>query len=114
MDQKTVNNPSDKLPNKIDMAALLIKAEIKNHILLSGLNNLGFDTTPYVIDFSHFVLLIIGFREFNNDLLQLYNDVLDRHCKNIDVWKFGNKVDEEVAKIIDELIIEKRKRDKEN
>jgi hypothetical protein len=56
-----------KPPKKTDLILDLIKAEIKNRKLLSGLIDLGFDTTPYTIEFSQIVLSLIGFEKLTED-----------------------------------------------
>ena len=78
--KKTIMNldnlslPPLKLSKKTELILHLLTAEIKNRKLLTGLINLGFDTTPYTIDFSQIILSLIGFENLSEDQYQHQND----------------------------------------
>lgn len=49
------------------MAVYLIKAELKNRKLTSGLEQVGFDTTFWSLDFSSMILKLIGIEVRSDD-----------------------------------------------
>jgi hypothetical protein len=108
MDLNNLYLPPIKLPRKTELILHLLKAEIKNRKLLTGLINLGFDTTPYTIDFSQIVLSIIGFEKLSEELYQYYYELLDQYCEKINIWKFGEELNDVALNIYSELLMKQR------
>jgi hypothetical protein len=111
MDFNNLNPPSINLSKKIELILHLIKAEIKNRKLLSGLINVGFDTTPYTIDFSQIILSLIGFEKLSEELYQHYNELMDRYCEKINIWHSGEELNDVAFGIYSELLMKKRESD---
>jgi hypothetical protein len=111
MDLDNLNFPPIKLSGKTELILYLIKVEIKNRKLLNGLNDLGFDTTPYTIDFSQIVLSIIGFEKLSEEMLNFYNELMDRYIENVDIWNFGEELNDVTFSIYSDLLMRKRESD---
>jgi len=112
MDLDNLNIPSIKLSKKTELILCLIKAEIKNRKLLNGLIDLGFDTTPYTIDFSQIILSLFGFDILSEKLYQDYNELLDQHCEKVDIWQSGDGLNDIAFSVYSDLLM--RKRESEN
>jgi hypothetical protein len=108
MDFNNLNIPPIKLPKKTELILHLLKAEIKNRKLLIGLIDLGFDTTPYTIDFRQIVLSLIGFIKPTEEEYQHYNELLDKYCEKIDIWQSGKGLNEVAYSIYSDLLIRKQ------
>jgi hypothetical protein len=108
MDLNDLNIPPIKLSKKTELILHLITAEIKNRKLISGLIDLGFDTTHYTIDFNQIILSLIGFEKLSEELYQYYYELLDQYCEKINIWKFGEELNDVALNIYSELLMKQR------
>lgn len=69
----------------------LIREQIRNQLLISALENLGFDCNVYALNISEEILLLAGFQQISDSLYQEYFDMIDKALEKIDYSNFDEK-----------------------
>ena len=67
-----------------DLVIHLIKAELKNRKFTRTLEEVGFDTTFYSLDFSSLILDLVGFQTRSDDTFETYHQLLETFVQSID------------------------------
>jgi len=84
MDSKD-NQETYKSPSPSEIALFLIKAELKNRKFTKALEEVGFDTTFYSLDFSALILDLLGFESRSDDTFETYHQLLEAYVQEVDL-----------------------------
>lgn len=76
-----------KLPPRSEIILYMIREELKNRRLTTGLDNLGFDSSHCSLDMGILVLALMGFESRPDRLYQWYYDTLDIYADQVDPHK---------------------------
>ena len=68
------------------LAIHLIGEQIKNQVLMTALENLGFDCSTYTLNISEIILSLIGFDEKSDSLYQQYFEMIENALKDISYY----------------------------
>jgi hypothetical protein len=68
-----------------DLVIHLIKAELKNRKFTRALEEVGFDTTFYSLDFSSLILDLVGFEMRSDETFEIYHHLLETFVQRIDL-----------------------------
>jgi hypothetical protein len=68
-----------------DLVIHLIKAELKSRKFTRALEEVGFDTTFYSLDFSSLILDIVGFEMRSDETFELYHHLLETFVQKMDL-----------------------------
>jgi hypothetical protein len=93
------NHGGHKMPAPFDIAIYLIKAELKNRKFTKALEDVGFDTTFYSLDFSALILDLLGFETRSDDTFETYHQLLENYVQKIDL----KDQDENLSRIASEF-----------
>lgn len=73
-----------KLPPRSEIILYMIREELKNRKLTSGLDNLGFDSSHCSVDIGILILAFMGFESRPDELFRWYYDTLDLYAERVD------------------------------
>lgn len=73
-----------KLPPRSEIILYMIREELKNRKLTSGLDNLGFDSSHCSVDIGILILAFMGFDSRPDELFRWYYDTLDLYAERVD------------------------------
>lgn len=79
---------------KQELAIHLIHEQIRNHVLILALENLGFDCTTYTLNLSKIILSLIGYSEKTDNLYQQYFELIEKAVKETDYSNIDEKLKE--------------------
>ena|SRR5680860_827823 len=65
------------------LAIHLIAEQIRNHVLIVSLENLGFDCSTYTLNISENILTLVGFKNKTDGLYQRYFEMIENAIKEI-------------------------------
>jgi len=74
-----------RLPSPSQIAIYLIKAELKNRKFTKTLEEVGFDTTFYSLDFSTLILDLLGFKSRSDETYETYHQLLENHVQDFEL-----------------------------
>jgi hypothetical protein len=98
-----------KLPSRLEIAVYLIKAEIKNRKFTKGLEQIGFDTTICMFDFSSLILQLVGIDARTDEMFEFYNNLLESYVQKMELEKDDDHLNELAFSFYHEIEAEKRK-----
>ncbi len=87
-----------KLPRSVDISIFLIKAELKTRKFFKSMEQIGFDTTLYLTDFSSLILNLVGFESRSDDVYDWYNKLLEDYIQRFEL--------KDEAELLDKLALE--------
>jgi hypothetical protein len=64
------NAPLVKIPPEVDFALFLIRHELKSRTLSNNFNEIGFDGSPCISDFSELICSVIGLAHTSDTFYQ--------------------------------------------
>lgn len=103
--------PIVKLPPKVELIILLIKAELKNVKFLKNLANAGIDASICTVDFCVLISRLMEFKNSNEDeFFEWYFTRQNKLVENIDPDD-GAKIMEQAINFYFELVAKKREID---
>lgn len=76
-----------KLPPRSEIILFMIREELKNRKLTSGLDNIGFDSSHCSLDMGILILAFMGFDSRPDELFRWYYDTLDIYAEQADPHK---------------------------
>ena len=76
------------------LAIHLIGEQIRNQVLITSLENLGFDCTTYTLNISEIVLSLLGYKQKSDELYQLYFKWIEKAVKETDYSNIDEKMRE--------------------
>jgi hypothetical protein len=106
------NLPLIKIPQEAEFAIFLIRQELKSRTLTNGFNEMGFDGSICISDFSDLIFSVIGLNDKSDEFYEWYLGQLDVFCKGVDLSD-GATLSKQAFEFYVHLMIEKRGR-KEN
>jgi len=72
----------------------LIGEQIRNQVLITSLEKLGFDCTTYTLNISEEILSLVGFSEKADKLYQRYFDMIEAAVKETSYHNMDEKLSE--------------------
>lgn len=81
----------------------LIREQIRNQVLITSLENLGFDCTTYTLNISEVVLTLVGFNLKSDSLYQRYFELIEEAVKDTSYHNMDEKLKECSGVILTEL-----------
>ena len=100
--------PLIKLPSDTELTLYLIREELKNNKLFSGLRIAGMEDCFYQSYFGSLILSYCGFEDDSNDLIELYQKLVDRYTEKVEA---DNEVITRCAlDLYNDLMLERKKR----
>ena len=73
-----------KLPPRLEMILYLISEELKVTKVFKALSSAGLDDSYYQPYFGAIVLTYVGFEERDDDIINFYQELLDKSCEKIE------------------------------
>jgi hypothetical protein len=83
----------------------LIGEQIRNQILITSLENLGFDCTTYTLNISETILSLLGYKHKTDKLYRRYFDLIEKAVKETDYCNIDEKLREWSEIIYNEIRI---------
>ena len=72
----------------------LIGEQIRNQVLITSMENLGFDCTTYTLNISEEILTLVGFTLKTDKLYQQYFELVEKAVKETDYCNIDEKLKE--------------------
>lgn len=101
------NLPLVKIPQEAEYAIFLIRQELKSRTLTNKFNEMGFDGSICISDFSSLIFSVFGFDQKSDEFYEWYFHELDVFCKDIDLSD-GSTLSKQAFDFYVHLVIEKR------
>jgi len=101
------NLPLVKIPQEAELAIFLIRQELKSRTLTNNFNEMGFDGSICISDFSDLIFSIIGLDDKSDKFYEWYLKQLDVFCKDVDLSE-GATLSKQAFDFYVHLMIEKR------
>src|SRR5436853_513702 len=79
------NQGKHRSPTAFEIAFYLLKAELKNRKFTKTLEEVGFDTTFYSLDFSALILDLLGLDKRSDETFEIYHQLLENFVQQIDL-----------------------------
>jgi hypothetical protein len=101
------NLPLVKIPQETEFTIFLIRQELKSRTLTNKFNEMGFDGSICISDFSSLIFSVIGFDQKSDEFYEWYLNQLDVFCKDVDLSD-GATLSKQAFDFYVHLVIEKR------
>jgi hypothetical protein len=103
---KTFRYPPVKLPPSIDLTLYITREELKSRKLFNILHKARLEECDYQPHLDRLILDVIGLDEESDEVVQFYNDVMEKRCKKINDDR--ESVVKQALKVYNELVGEKK------
>ena len=81
----------------------LVQEQIRNQVLITSLEKLGFDCTIYTLNISEEILALMGFGQKPDSLYQRYFEMVEKAVEETDYCNMDEKLEEWAGLIYAEL-----------
>jgi len=99
--------PLVKIPQEAEFVIFLIIQELKSRTLTNGFNEIGFDGSICISDFSELIFSIIGLDDKSDSFYEWYLNQLDVFCRDVDLSD-GATLSKQAFDFYVHLLIEKK------
>jgi hypothetical protein len=101
-------HPIVKIPSETELVLFLIREELKNSKLFSGLHIAGLEDCPYQSYFGSVVMAYVGLDDGSDEITEFYTKLVDKYTESIE--PDNDTIMKCAFDLYTELIVEKKKR----
>ncbi len=98
-----------KIPEEAEFTIFIIRQELKSQKLTNSFDNMGFDGSICISDFSELIFSMIGLNDRSDEFYEWYVGQLNIFCKGVDLSD-GTTLSKQAFDFYVHLLIEKRGR----
>ncbi|NMH89772.1 hypothetical protein [Flavivirga algicola] len=104
------SSPLVKIPEEAEFAIFIIRQELKSQKLTNSFDEMGFDGSICISDFSELIFSMIGLNDRSDEFYEWYVGQLNSFCKEVDLSD-GTTLSKQAFDFYVHLLVEKRRKD---